>query len=146
MPYIPPYLMQQPQIVPQNSLVRYGNIPPAFEKQEGESDVDYYSRLSRTLLPTASDLIKGKPAAEQIAILQNSITQAQPYVNLPLVGGFAKGRIAEYQARIDALAPTAQAESEIQLYKVWGYRFLAASALLGVTYGVLRAAKAIKSL
>ena len=146
MPYLPPYLMQEQQVLPYSSSVSYGNLPPAFEKQEGESDVDYYSRLSRTLLPTAGELIKGKPAAEQIAILQNSIVQAQPYANLPFVGGFVKGRIAEYQLRIAALQPTAAAESEIQVYKVWGYRFLAAGAFLGVAYGVFRAAKAIKSL
>jgi hypothetical protein len=146
MPYIPPYLMQEQQVAPRSSSVSYGNIQEAFKKQEGEGDFDYLNRLSTSLLPLTRDILAGKPPAQQIAILENQRKLFSQYLSNPLLGPVAQYLIEGLQGQIDALKPAAAADSKIQAYKVVGFGLLAASALLGVTYGVFRAAKAFKSL
>jgi len=146
MPYIPPYLVQQHEVVKPNVYVSYGNIQEAFKKQEGEGDLDYLNRLSTNLLPLTRDILAGKPPAQQIAILENQKKLFTQYLSNPLLGPVAQYLTDSIQGQIDALKPAAAANSEILLYKRLGYGLLAVSAVLGTAYGVFRAVRAFRQL
>jgi hypothetical protein len=132
MPYLPPYLMQQPLVMPQSPYASFGTTEPApsagFEKMEGESEAQYVTRLARTILPTTSELIAGKSPGEQIAVLTAQINQFQPYENYPVIGFWIKGHLDQNRARIAALTQEKGGDDLIQNLKLAGYGLMVIGA------------------
>ena len=147
MPYLPPRVVQTNVIAPYSHLVHYngyGAPKSELEQQPGESKVAYALRMSKVVLPTVSELIAGKSAAEQIAILEAKVEQIRPFAAIPLVGEYFKGRLNEYLKRIEALRKAEKAESTILDAKVVLYAVLAIGGILGLGYSAIKLVKATK--
>ena len=127
--------------------------PSAFQQQEGESDVEYALRLTRTYLPTVSELVAGKSAAEKVVILQAKMRsmEQQGLLDFPIIGAFYfRPRYEEYAAAIPVLQKEASSVDQTREWKMYGVAAFA-GAIAGMLfvgfqavrlYGAVSASKA----
>lgn len=147
MPYLPPRLFETPYSVSYPHVVHYNGYGATdqsgmFDQLPNESDVAYAQRLMRDWVPSVAELVAGKPAVEQVAILTAKMEsmQKQGVLTWPIVGPmFFQPRYDEYAKRVEALQPIAAAEQELQSGKTTFYKVSAAAAILGgiLTVGYL---------
>lgn len=149
MPSLPPTLVQSdvtvtyPRVVAYNG---YGEVS-SYKQQEGESSVDYALRLTRTYLPTVSELVKGKSAAEKVALLESKIAsmESQGLLNLPIIGPmYFQPRYDEYQRALVSLRVEAKQDYEAKEYRKIFYGSAAVAGLLFITYQAVRLKKELE--
>tara|TARA_R110000751_G_scaffold18673_1_gene56642 strand:- start:444 stop:815 length:372 start_codon:yes stop_codon:yes gene_type:complete len=117
----------------------YGASPEPEEEDSLQSTL----AMIQDVAPTVQRLIAGLPPAEQAAVLRSKIIQMEQYASVPVIGTFARQRIAQYQARLTEVEKSAGYQRAIEK-KVNLLYTLAIIVALGGT--VLVGAKAIKEL
>ena len=148
MPTLPPRLFETSHTVTYPRVVHYngyGDTSSAFSQLPNESDVQYAQRMLKDWVPTVSELVAGKPAAQQIAILESKMKsmEEQGLLKMPVIGPFYfQPRYNEYKAQLPVLYQQMAAEKQVQADKGATYRAYAlagiAAAVLGVSYFGLR--------
>lgn len=145
MPTLPPRLFETPHTVQYPRVVHYNGYGDAFSQLPNESDVQYAQRMLKDWVPTVSELVAGKPAAQQIAILESKMKsmEEQGLLKIPVIGPlYFQPRYNEYKAQLPVLYQQMAAEKQVQADKGATYRAYAlagiAAAVLGVSYFGLR--------
>ena len=143
MPSLPPTLVQSDVTVTYPRVVSYNGYGSAseYKQQDGESNVDYALRLTRTYLPTVSELVKGKSAVEKVAILESRIKsiESQGLLDWPIIGPmYFQPRYDEYLISLPALRAEAKADVEAKYYRNVAYASAAVAGILFVGYQAVR--------
>lgn len=145
MPTLPPRLFETSHTIQYPRVVHYNGYGDAFSQLPNESDVQYAQRMLKDWVPTVSELVAGKPAAQQIAILESKMKSIEEkgLLKIPVIGPFYfQPRYDEYKAQLPVLYQQMAAEQQVQADKGATYRAYAlagiAAAVLGVSYFGLR--------
>lgn len=89
----------------------YGQMP---EVSGSDTDPMQYLKYVEELAPTVSRLLSGLSPAEQAGVLRAKITQLAPYASMPVVGGFARNRMAQYEARLVEVEKSAEYQRSLE--------------------------------
>ena len=148
MPSLPPTLLQSDVVMSYPPVISYNGFgsTSGFQQEEGESSVDYALRLTRTYLPTVSELVAGKSAAEKVAILQAKMRsmEQQGLMDLPIIGSlYFCPRYQEYAAALPVLQKEAASVDQTREWKLYGVAAFAIAGFIFVGYQAVKLSGAI---